>query len=84
MYFLKNNVKRQERYFTEADRAFKSEGWVPKIEVTWIDQWNLKFSIENEVEINQVLYFYTNIAHFTIKKIINKMMIIIKILKTQK
>ena len=55
--FIKNNVKRPERLFTDAERAFKLEEWIQKVIIPWVDEWNLRFSIENEEEINQILYY---------------------------
>ena len=55
--FLKNNLKRPDRQFSESDRSFKSERSIQKVEIPWVEEWNFKFSSEYEAEINQILYF---------------------------
>ena len=53
----KQNRKRKERTFWETDRSFKSQRSVQSIEIPSTDEWDLKFSPENEEEISQILYF---------------------------
>ena len=55
--FDKSIVKRPERIFSESDRSFKSDRLIQKVEISCIDDWNLKFDNDNEAEINQILYF---------------------------
>ena len=55
--FLKNNLKKPDRQFSESDRSFKSERSIQKVEIPWVEEWNFKFSSEYEAEINQILYF---------------------------
>ena len=53
----KINSKRPERKFWDSDRAFKNEWTIQKIEIPWIEEWDLRYNKENEVEINQILQF---------------------------
>ena len=55
--FAKSSIKRQEKHFSEADRAFKVEESIQKATIPWVDEWSLKFNKEFEEEINQILYF---------------------------
>ena len=52
----KQNRKRQERAFWETDRSFKSQRFFKSIASN--NEWDLKFSLENEEEISQILYFW--------------------------
>ena len=53
----KQNRKMKERTFRETDRSFKSQRSFQSIEIPSTDEWDLKFSSENEEEISQILYF---------------------------
>ena len=52
-----SKTKNRDRLFKETDRAFNSERSIQKVEIPWIDEYTLKFSDENEAEINQILYY---------------------------
>ena len=52
-----SKAKNRDRLFKESDRAFNNERFIQKIEIPWIYECTLKFSDENEAEINQVLYY---------------------------
>ena len=53
----KQNLKRKERMFWEDDRSFKCQRSVQNIQIPSADEWNLKFTDENEADISQILYF---------------------------
>ena len=53
----KQNLKRKERMFWEDDRSFKCQRSVQNIQIPSADEWDLKFTDENEAEISQILYF---------------------------
>ena len=53
----KQNLKRKERMFWEDDRYFKCQRSVQNIQIPSADEWDLKFTDENEAEISQILYF---------------------------
>ena len=53
----KQNLKRKERMFWEDDRSFKCQRSAQNIQIPSADEWDLKFTDENEAEISQILYF---------------------------
>ena len=53
----KQNLKRKERMFWEDDRSFKCQRSVQNIQIPSADEWDLKFTDENEAEISKILYF---------------------------
>ena len=52
-----SKAKNRDRLFKETNRAFNSERSIQKVEIPWIDEYTLKFSDENEAEIDQILYY---------------------------
>ena len=53
----KINSKRPVRVFSEVDRSFDWDHSILTVSIPSINQFDLKFSLQNEAEINQILYF---------------------------